>query len=86
MIKNLDIPIPKEMNKDAKDLIKKLLRKCPFKRLGAGDSESKYDLSDLKTHKFFNGMSFESLEDQTPPFTVEESKFIANKYLNEKYN
>lgn len=53
MIKNSDFPIPKNMDKDAKDLLKKLLRKCPLKRLGAGEDNSKYSLEKLKNHPFF---------------------------------
>ena len=51
------IQIPEE----AKDLISKILVKDPSKRLGAGLPGSDYDISHLKSHPFFKGISWNNL-------------------------
>ncbi|CAI2383373.1 unnamed protein product [Moneuplotes crassus] len=79
-IRNNDFPIPDQIDKDARDLIKKLLRKCPFKRLGAGVEGSKYSLEELKNHPFFKGESFDDISSRVPPFTDEEIEIYCSKY------
>ena len=51
------IQIPEE----AKDLISKILVKDPSKRLGAGLPGTEYDISHLKSHPFFKGISWINL-------------------------
>ena len=51
------VQIPEE----AKDLISKILVKDPSKRLGAGLPGSDYDISHLKSHPFFKGISWNNL-------------------------
>ena len=51
------IQIPEE----AKDLISKILVKDPSKRLGAGPPGSDNDISHLKSHPFFKGISWNNL-------------------------
>ena len=51
------IQIPEE----AKDLISKILIKDPSKRLGAGPPGSDNDISHLKSHPFFKGISWNNL-------------------------
>ena len=51
------IQIPEE----AKDLISKILVKDPSKRLGAGLPGTEYDISHLKSHPFFKGISWNNL-------------------------
>lgn len=67
-------------DKDAKDLIKKLLRVNPLKRLGGGAIGSPYDMDSLKKHPFFKGKSFEGCTKQVPPFSQKETEYIVNKY------
>lgn len=72
-----------DLDKDAKDLIKKLLRKCPLRRLGAGPKGSKYSLEELMNHPFFQGESFEKMQFKTPPFSqLEKEKYLSNYFKN----
>ncbi|CAI2386413.1 unnamed protein product [Moneuplotes crassus] len=58
---------PEEFPEDAKDLCIKLLEKDPEKRLGAGYPGSEYDMTALKSHKFFDGIDFDNLFTSTSP-------------------
>ena len=69
---NISIP------EDAKDIIKQLLIKDPFLRLGGGNLGSKYDINSLKKHPFFNNINFDNLINENPPF---ENEFNFS-YLN----
>lgn len=51
---------------DLFDLIKKLLVKDPLKRLGGGLKDSKYSISELKKHPFFEKLNFEDLKRRIP--------------------
>ncbi|XP_076312815.1 ribosomal protein S6 kinase alpha-5-like isoform X2 [Tachypleus tridentatus] len=59
-------PIPATISPDARDLINRLLVKDSRKRLGSGPR----DASELKCHKFFQGMNWEALTQKKypPPF------------------
>ena len=50
------------MDKDAKDLVQKLLVLNPLERLGVGEPGTDLDYSNLKKHKFFKGINWEKLE------------------------
>jgi len=50
-----------QIPEDAQDLIIKILVKDPSKRLGAGLPSSDYDISHLKSHPFFKGISWNNL-------------------------
>ena len=59
------------MDKDAKDLVQKLLVLNPLERLGVGEPGTDLDYSNLKKHKFFKGINWEKLESgqiKTPSF------------------
>ena len=73
---NISIP------EDAKDIIKQLLIKDPFLRLGGGNLGSKYDINSLKKHPFFNNINFDNLINENPPF---ENEFNFS-YLNTDSN
>lgn len=49
----------------ARDLIEKVLRSCPSERLGAGGA------AELRSHPFFDGVTWEDLHLQDPPFLPE---------------
>ena len=76
--KNIQIP------EEAKDLINKILVKDPSKRLGAGESGTEYDISNLKAHPFFKGIQWDNLQNLDPP-NSENFDFLLNK-KNQKTN
>jgi 3-phosphoinositide dependent protein kinase-1 len=79
-IKDASFTFPQDFPSDAKDLVKKLLKKSPFHRLGAGPKGSKNSLKKLKGHPFFNGMSFSKCPNKVPPINLSDfSKFINEK-------
>ena len=76
--KNIQIP------EEAKDLINRILVKDPSKRLGAGESGTEYDISNLKAHPFFKGIQWDNLQNLDPP-NSENFDFLLNK-KNQKTN
>ena len=66
------------MPEDAKDLINKILLKDPNKRLGAGKTNTEYDMVHLKKHPFFKGTKWKNLFNQNVPNT-KTFKFKNNK-------
>lgn len=61
-IQNDDVPYPRKMDPDARDLCKGLFERRPERRLGVK--------SDLKKHAFFKSIDFDRLENKqiAPPF------------------
>lgn len=53
-----NIPYPDTMDKDAKDLIQKLIVLNPLERLGVGEPGSDLDYQHLKNHPFFSGINW----------------------------
>ncbi|KAM7354814.1 phosphoinositide-dependent kinase 1 isoform 2-T2 [Cochliomyia hominivorax] len=60
---NLDFP--QGFDKDAEDLVKKLLKLNPAERLGAQDLNGRYE--SIRSHPFFKNIDFETVRQQTPP-------------------
>ncbi|XP_058974945.1 3-phosphoinositide-dependent protein kinase 1-like isoform X2 [Musca domestica] len=60
---NLDFP--QGFDKDAEDLVKKLLKLNPAERLGAQDTSGQYD--SIRSHPFFKNVDFEAVRQTTPP-------------------
>lgn len=60
---NLDFP--QGFDKDAEDLVKKLLKLNPAERLGAQDLNGRYE--SIRSHPFFKTIDFELVRQQTPP-------------------
>ncbi|XP_059226730.1 3-phosphoinositide-dependent protein kinase 1 isoform X2 [Stomoxys calcitrans] len=60
---NLDFP--QGFDKDAEDLVKKLLKLNPAERLGAQEFISHY--LTIRSHPFFKGVDFEAVRQTTPP-------------------
>ena len=58
---DVEYTIPETVPEQARDLISKLLVRDPTKRLGA------CDVKDLKEHKFFEGLDFETFLDTAAP-------------------
>ncbi|CAI5716564.1 unnamed protein product [Hyaloperonospora brassicae] len=57
---------PDSVPEAAQDLIRKLLVQNPDERIGAAQNETGY--AALKNHPFFEGVQWDALRDQTPPF------------------
>jgi 3-phosphoinositide dependent protein kinase-1 len=75
--------IPAFVPKEAADLIKKLLVKEPYSRLGAGsdprdlsDSGEANEMNNLKAHPFFAEINFATLHFEKPP--VSSSNIVAS--------
>lgn len=64
MILKQELKFPDGFDRDAKDLVERLLVLEPSKRLGAGEKD-RYD--SIRTHAFFKGVDWERLHEQTPP-------------------
>ncbi|KAI8126113.1 3-phosphoinositide-dependent protein kinase 1 [Lucilia cuprina] len=60
---NLDFP--QGFDKDAEDLVKKLLKLNPAERLGAQDFSGRYE--SIRSHPFFKNIDFDAVRQQTPP-------------------
>ncbi|XP_061387063.1 3-phosphoinositide-dependent protein kinase 1 [Musca vetustissima] len=60
---NLDFP--QGFDKDAEDLVKKLLKLNPAERLGAQEFGGQYD--SIRSHPFFKNVDFDSVRQTTPP-------------------
>jgi serine/threonine protein kinase len=58
-IVNQDLELPKNISKEAKDLLKKLLHKSPSKRLGAMRGAS-----EIKAHPWFKGVNWQDVYDR----------------------
>ena len=74
LIEKFELKFPKDdtINKNAKDLINKLLNKNPEKRLGHMKG-----FEEIKNHEFFKGFNFDDLENK--------NKLIKNYDTNKKY-
>ncbi|XP_065361028.1 3-phosphoinositide-dependent protein kinase 1 isoform X2 [Calliphora vicina] len=60
---NLDFP--QGFDKDAEDLVKKLLKLNPAERLGAQDLSGRYE--SIRSHPFFKNIDFDDVRQQIPP-------------------
>lgn len=60
---NLDFP--QGFDRDAEDLVKKLLKLNPAERLGAQDLDGRYE--SIRSHSFFKNIDFDMVRQQTPP-------------------
>lgn len=80
-ITNVEFEFPKGFNKDAKDLVCKLLKLDPTVRLGAGELGSSNDINALKSHPFFKGKSFKRCHKRTPALHTLKIKTKVQKYL-----
>jgi serine/threonine protein kinase len=80
-ILNAEIEFPSKFNKQAKDLIQRLLQIIPSKRLGAGLPGSGNDLEALKNHPFFKGKNFIRAIKRTPCVDTIRGGFKSDKYI-----
>ena len=79
--------MPDSIPKDAKDLIKALLVKDPNKRLGSGIDEEDNNFISLKSHSFFNGLDFDTVNTYDAPYKNEfKSKIIKCNSSLSKHN
>jgi len=61
IIKDCNLEIPSTVPEVAKDLLQKILKKEPENRLGA------QNINDLMAHPFFEGVNFETINEEFPP-------------------
>ncbi|NXN97226.1 PKN2 kinase, partial [Rhinopomastus cyanomelas] len=77
-IVNDEVRYPRFLSTEALSIIRKLLRKCPERRLGAGER----DAEEIKIQPFFKGIDWEALFARTlkPPFvpTLRDPTDISN--------
>ncbi|KAI4816240.1 hypothetical protein CgunFtcFv8_026197 [Champsocephalus gunnari] len=77
-IVNDDVCFPRFLSPDAVSLMQKLLQKAPGMRLGGGEG----DASEIKRHKFFQGMDWSALlaKKLKPPFlpVIRAQKDVSN--------
>uniref|UniRef100_A0A8C9EVR9 Serine/threonine-protein kinase N3 n=1 Tax=Pavo cristatus TaxID=9049 RepID=A0A8C9EVR9_PAVCR len=77
-IVNDEVQYPRFLSSEALSIIRKLLRKCPERRLGAGEK----DAEEIKIQPFFKGMDWDALYARTlkPPFvpTLKDPTDISN--------
>lgn len=69
-IQNLDYNFPENIDKQAKDLIEKLLVVEPEKRLGMNDHPKENFYKSIRNHPFFNGVEFERIYTQSSPLLL----------------
>ncbi|XP_037950154.1 3-phosphoinositide-dependent protein kinase 1 [Teleopsis dalmanni] len=60
-----DLEFPEGFDKDAEDLVRKLLKLNPRERLGANDISGYY--ASIRSHPFFANIDFDTVREQTPP-------------------
>lgn len=77
---NGEFEFPKNFDKDAKDLVRKLLKVNPNERLGAGLKGSSIDMKSLKSHTFFKGKDFSNSNKSIPSISTLEEKFNLERY------
>ncbi|KAG7398276.1 [Pyruvate dehydrogenase (acetyl-transferring)] kinase 1, mitochondrial [Phytophthora boehmeriae] len=65
-----DFEFPSSVPETARDLISKLLVQDPDHRIGAQQNEEGY--AELKNHPFFEGVEWDDIGDQTPPYNPPE--------------
>ena len=78
-----EVEFPPDFDKDAKDLVQKLLQVHPEDRLGAGKPGSKNDLKALKKHKFFKNKKFSQSAKMVPALDTLEIKVDFKKYTDQ---
>lgn len=80
MIKNCTIKYPENMDKDAKNLISRILVINPKERLGCGPKGSVNDLNAQKNHKFFKGVDWKKIYDNESPVKATHAVFGSGKF------
>ena len=73
-----ELVFPYGLEAEAVDLIDRLLHLEPSERLGVGLPGSDNDFEALKSHPYFKGINFKTLDQTSPP--VPPERF--GKYLN----
>lgn len=77
-IQKLNYEYPEGFNKDAKDLIQKLLVYDPNERLGIKDNKR---YTSIRSHPFYNGLDFDTLLTSVPPLRPLSSRKIPGSTL-----
>ena len=67
-----------QISPDAADLIEQLLQPDPEKRLGHGGVE------EIKNHSFFQGLNWDGLREEEPPFVPKPSNMSDTSYFDDK--
>ncbi|XP_055912054.1 3-phosphoinositide-dependent protein kinase 1 isoform X2 [Eupeodes corollae] len=64
-ILNCNLEFPDGFDKNAEDLVRKLLKLNPNERIGAHDKIGCYE--SIRSHPFFEGVDFDGIREQVPP-------------------
>ena len=67
-----------QLSPEAGDLISKLLERDPTKRIGYKNAE------EIKEHSFFQGVNWEDLRKEEPPFVPQTNNMTDTSYFSEK--
>lgn len=81
-----EFDFPKGFDKEAKDLIRKLLKVNPNERLGAGAKGSSIDMKALKAHPFFEGKDFTKSNRNVPAVASLKENFDLARYTQQYKN
>lgn len=76
LISARDFEFPADFPAVAQDLVDKLLQLDPEKRIGHGEIDRGLGVGlwSIKSHPFFEGIDFDSLQDATPPLVIPMSE------------
>lgn len=64
-IMNLNLVFPEGFDKNAEDLVRKLLKLDPEERIGAQDKDGRYE--SIRTHPFFEKINWDTIRREKPP-------------------
>ncbi|KAK3886411.1 hypothetical protein Pcinc_009444 [Petrolisthes cinctipes] len=83
LIKYEDVRFPSTISPEAQDLLKGLLHKDPYKRLGGGPDDAK----EIQDHPFYNNINWKLLEEKklTPPFKPQITSDTDTRYFGPEF-
>ncbi|KAK4321619.1 hypothetical protein Pmani_007591 [Petrolisthes manimaculis] len=83
LIKYEDVRFPSTISPKAQDLLKGLLHKDPYKRLGGGLDDAK----EIQDHPFYNNINWKLLEEKklTPPFKPQITSDTDTRYFGPEF-
>jgi 3-phosphoinositide dependent protein kinase-1 len=77
------LEFPESIQTVTEDLIMKLLKPEERERLGAGEEDGDNGYQALKNHPFFDGVDWNNLQNCTPPYKPDPSKFPSTENMRD---